>query len=111
MVYFSKEQLEQPEKDAAVKKEEKLDEFRRIKERFAFLTGKKEKNQHEFDKYINSLYDSEICKYMTGIREIVSLCNNTLFECQFRSRDNFNFRGKFKFECQREKILRLKKLV
>ncbi len=111
MIYFSKEQLEESEKGTAVKKEEKLNEFKRIKERFAFITGKKEKSQQEFDKYMNSLYDSEACKYKTGIKEIVSLCNNTLFECKFRSRDNFNFRGKLKFECQREKTLRLRKLV
>lgn len=111
MIYFSKEQLEKPEKGTAVKKEEKLSEFRRIKERFALLTGKKEKTQGEFDKYMNSLYDNEVCKHMTGIKEIVSLCNNTLFECKFRSEDNFNFKGKLKFECQREKTLRLRRLV
>lgn len=111
MIYFSKEQLEKSERDVVVKKDEKLNEFQRIKQRFAFLTGKNEKSQEEFDKYINSLFDSEQCKYMTGIRDIVSLCNNTLFNCKFRSKDNFNFRGRLKFECQREKTLRLRKLV
>lgn len=111
MIYFSKEQLEKPDRPTAIKKGKKLNEFERIKERVAFLTGKKEKTEEEFDKYIKSLFDSESCKYMTGIKEIVSLCNNNLFSCKFRSRDNFNFRGRLKFECQREKILRLRKLV
>ncbi len=111
MVYFSKEQLEDPKRDTAIKKKEKLNKFSRIKERVAFLTGKKEKTQDAFEKYISSLFDSELCKYMTGIKEIVSLCNNTLFECKFRSRDNFNFKGKLKFECQRERMIRLRKLV
>ncbi len=110
MIYFSKEQLEKSEKNA-IKKEERLSNFKQIQERIAFLTGKKEKTQGEFDNYIKSLFDDEPCRYMTGIREIVSLCNNTLFNCKFRSKDNFNFRGKLKFECQREKILRIRRLV
>ena len=111
MIYFPREQLENQERDAALKKEEKLEEFKIIKQRFAFLTGKKEKTQEEFDKYVNSLFNSELCKYITGIENIISLCNNTLFECKFRNRDNFNFRGKLKFECQRERMLKLKELV
>jgi len=111
MAYLSESQASEPETVGTAEKDERLKEFKRIKERFAFLTGKKEKTQEEFNSYINSLFDGDSCKYMTGIRDIVSLCNNTLFECRFRSRDQFSFSGKSKFECERERMLRLRSLV
>jgi len=103
-------QVEGVKKESS-EKEKKLELFRRLKEGLAFITNKEEKRQPEFNKYIRSLFDDEPCKYMTGIRNIVSLCNNTLFNCEFRSRENFNYKGKLKFECQREKTIKLRRVL
>ncbi|MDP7180063.1 MAG: hypothetical protein QF824_02245 [Candidatus Woesearchaeota archaeon] len=93
------------------KKEKKLKEFSGIKERLAFLNRRDEKSQDEFNKYIHLLLENENCKYMANHREVLSLCNHNLFDCKFRSRDNFNHNGKLKFECTREKTLKLKSLL
>lgn len=109
-IYFPKGFLKEKE-TSLDKKKDKLDEFRGLKDRLAFLKGRGDKTQSEFDKYIRLLFDDELCKHMTGIKDIISLCNNNLFDCKFRSRDNFNFRGKLKFECLREKEIKLRKLL
>lgn len=91
-------------------KQRKIREFRSLKHRLAFLNRRDEKTPEQFDKYIKTLFDGEQCKYMTGIKDVVALCNHNIFDCSFRSRDNFNFHGKLKFECLREKTLNLKRL-
>ena len=102
--------LEKPNFSSEEKKE-KLERFRYFKDRLAKITGKPEKTQGEFNEYIKNLPSSLHCKYMTGIKEILSLCNNNLFECRFRSEHNFKIQGKLKFECQRKKMLELKNLL
>lgn len=103
-------QVEGAKKESS-EREKRLELFRRLKEGLAFITNKEEKTQQEFSKYINSLFDDEACRYKTGLKDIVSLCNNTLFNCEFRSKENFSYRGKLKFECQREKIMKLRRVL
>lgn len=96
---------------AEVKREKKLEDFRRLKEELAKINNHHEETQEDFNQYINSLNKEDICKYATGIREIMSLCNNNLFKCEFRSKEKFNINNTLKFECEREKILRLKSIL
>ncbi len=89
----------------------KLEEFGKLKERIAIITRKDELSQEEFDKYLNSLEAKESCKYSSGIKNIMSLCNNSLFKCEFRSNDKYKTGESTKFECKRERILKLKTIL
>ncbi|UCH12348.1 MAG: hypothetical protein JSW18_05920 [Candidatus Omnitrophota bacterium] len=92
-------------------RERKLDEFKKLKERIAKITKKKELNQEEFDSYVKSLDVDDSCKYSLGIRKVICLCNNALFKCEFRSQDKYNFGLGLRFECRRERMLRLRNLL
>ena len=89
----------------------KLGEFAELKERIAKITHKDEISQIEFDSYIKSLAAGETCKYSLGLRNVVSLCNNNLFKCEFRSHDKYHIKQGSKFECKRAKMLKLKSLL
>ena len=87
-------------------RERKLDEFKKLKERIAIITRKKELNEEEFGKYVKSLELEEPCKYSLGIRSVISLCNNSLFKCEFRSQDKYSLGHGSRFECRRQRMLR-----
>ena len=97
--------------DKPMQFDSQMGKFRRMKERLAEILGRAETNQEDFDNYIRLLHDHEACKYMTGVGDIVSLCNFPSFKCQFRSKDKYGFSGSDKFECRREKIVRLRRLL
>lgn len=106
--------LEQIQKEdrASSEREEKLKEFQELKERIAKITKKKELSQAEFDKYIKSLNLQEPCKYALGIRDVMALCNNSLFKCEFRSQDKYRVgHHGSRFECKRKRMLKLKSLL
>ena len=92
-------------------RERKLDEFKKLKEKIARITKKQELTQEEFDSYTKSLDAETVCKYCLGIRNVISLCNNSLFKCEFRSQDKYNFGHGLRFECRRERMLRLRNLL
>jgi len=98
-------------KELNSEREDRFKRFAIISNKIAVLTDRKETTQGLFDNYIKGLQDPEICKYMTGIRGIVSLCNFPLFKCPYRSREQFHMYGKRKFECNREKTIMLRKLL
>ncbi len=87
----------------------KLQDINKLKEKLAFLS--KKKTQQEFNDYINSLEDEEVCKHMSNMRDIINLCNNHLFDCKFKSKERFKFEKKLKPECKREYVLRLKSIL
>lgn len=91
--------------------DKQLEKFRRMKEQLAEILGRAEATQEEFDRYINSLSDHEVCKYMTGIKDVISLCNYPTFYCKYRGKDRYGFSGSQKFECHREWIVKLRKLL
>jgi hypothetical protein len=105
--------LEQIKKeDSSISEREKrLQKFERIKERIAAITKKEELNQAEFDSYMKKLEPEESCKYCSGIKSVLNLCNNHLFKCEFRSNDKYKFEHGTRFECKREKMLKLKSLL
>lgn len=86
-------------------------DLKRLKERLAILSDKKEKTQEEADEYIDSLKDEQVCKHMENMKDIINLCNNHLFDCKFKSKERFKFENKLKPECRREDILRLKRIL
>ena len=104
MIYFS-------EKDEIGKDshQSRLERFRRLKEQLAVITKKPETTQEEFDNYIQQLSGS--CRYETGIHNIISLCNNNLFKCEYRSKDTFSFGSGRRFECRREQVIKLRSLL
>lgn len=87
----------------------RIHDIKKLKEKLAFL--QKKKTQKEFEDYINSLNDEEVCKHMSNMRDIINLCNNHLFDCKFKSKERFKFEKKLKPECKREDILRLKSIL
>ena len=68
-------------------------------------------NQEEFERYLNSLIIDENCVFMSGIREIVSLCNDSSFNCKFRSDEYYSLGQSPKKECNRLKMLRYEKIL
>ncbi len=88
-----------------------VERFRKMKERMAEILGRAETTQQEFDKYMGILRDHETCKYMTGVHGVMSLCNFPSFQCKFRSTDKYGFSGSDKFECKREKLIKLRNLL
>ena len=70
-----------------------------------------DRTQEEFDGYISELGNGDRCKYMTGIHDIMSLCNNILFKCKFRKDVKFHFKKNEMFECHRDSYLRLRKIL
>ncbi len=83
----------------------------KIKEKLAFLNNKDEKTQEELDDYISCLSDNKTCKYMKDFKDVINLCNNHLFECNFKSKERFKFENSLKPECKRVDILRLKSIL
>jgi len=98
-------------KDVQMSFDSQLDKFRRMKECLAEVLQRSEKTQEEFDRYIKSLREHELCKYMTGISNIVSLCNFPSFHCKYRGKDSYGVSTNGKYECQRERIIKLSKLL
>jgi len=84
----------------------KQEEFRRNK-----LNHLIKETKEEFERYIRNLSVGEPCKYMTGISDIINLCNNSLFECEFKGEVYKSLTGAPRRECLREKITRLKKII
>jgi len=70
----------------------------------------REKTQEDFEKYIDSLPTDLKCKYMTGISEIINLCNNN-FQCKFKGEIYKSFTKNPKKECLRQRILRFEKML
>lgn len=70
----------------------------------------KEKSQEDFNQYINSLSKEQKCKYMTGISEIINLCNNN-FQCKFKGEIYKSFTRNPKKECLRQRTLRFEKML
>ena len=70
----------------------------------------KDKTPEEFDHYINSLSGEEKCKYMTGVSEIINLCNNK-HECKFKGEIYKSFTSKPKKECSRERVIKYQKML
>jgi len=66
--------------------------------------------QEESDRYIASLPSNEKCKYMTGISEIINLCNNPL-NCKFKGEIYKSFASTPKKECLRERITRFERIL
>ena len=93
------------------------EQIQRIKDKQALfkeqkrLFEEKVTNQEEFDRYISSLQEQEPCAFMTGIKEIVSLCNRPEFECRFRSNEFYSMGQNPKKECMRAKILRYERIL
>ena len=95
--------------EASERKQEDLHKlkFEFLKDKLAEL--KKESSQDDFDKYINGLKDDEVCKHMTGIRSVVSVCNFPEFKCQFRGDELYKSKGMPKKECCRDKMVQIRK--
>ncbi len=68
------------------------------------------KSQEEFNQYIDILPKEESCKYMTGISEIINLCNNN-FQCKFKGEIYKSFTQNPKKECLRERIIKFEKML
>jgi len=84
--------------------------LRILKERNSYFFERKEKTQEEFNNYANKLPFELNCKYMTGIRGIVSLCTNESFGCRFKGNDYYLLgQSKPKKECVRDKTLRIER--
>ncbi len=84
-------------------------DLRLLREKANYLFGKKT-TQEEFDKYIQVLPLELSCKFMTGIRGIVSLCTDESFNCRFKGGDYYSLgMKKPKRECSREKIIKLER--
>lgn len=82
-----------------------------LKQRLAEINKRQETTQEEFDTYISALEDAETCKYMTGIKEIVNVCNFPLFKCRFRGDEVYSIGKIPKRECCREKMIKIKKML
>jgi len=68
------------------------------------------KTPEDFENYINSLPKEQKCKYMTGISEIINLCNHN-HECKFKGEVYKSFTKKPHKECLRPRILRFEKML
>ena len=69
----------------------------------------KEKEE-EFERYMISLPREETCKHMTGISEIINLCNNPL-NCRFKGEVYKSFASTPRKECMRERAIRFEKIL
>jgi len=67
-------------------------------------------SQEDSNNYINSLPREHKCKYMTGISEIINLCNNN-FNCKFKGEIYKSFTKNPKKECLRARITRFEKML
>ena len=106
------EQIKRGEGSISVSERDKrLEKFEKLKERIAAITKKEELNQKEFDSYVKRLEQENPCKYCSGIKGVLNLCNNHLFKCDFRSNDKYHFEHGTRFECKRERMLKLKSLL
>ena len=84
--------------------------LRILREKSRYIFEEKEATQEEFDKYAQVLPLELSCKFMTGIRGIVSLCTNEHINCRFKGGDYYSLgMKKPKRECSREKIIRLER--
>ncbi len=72
--------------------------------------GLKDKPQDDLNLYIESLRKDERCRYMTGISEIINLCNNDL-NCKFKGEVYKSFTKNPKKECLRARITRFEKML
>jgi len=70
----------------------------------------REKTPEDFERYINALSKEEKCKYMTGISEIINLCNNH-FNCKFKGEIYKSFTSMPKKECLRERAIRFERIL
>ena len=70
----------------------------------------RDKSQEDFNQYVNSIPNDHKCKYMTGISEIINLCNNK-FECKFKGEVYKSFTKNPKKECLRERRLRFEEML
>jgi len=70
----------------------------------------KDNSQEGFNQYLNSLSKEELCKYMTGISEIINLCNSKL-KCKFQGEIYKSFTKNPRKECLREKIIKFEKML
>jgi len=68
------------------------------------------KTQSELDKYIDSLSKEHKCKHMTGIPELINLCNINL-NCKFKGETYKSFTKNPKKECLRERIVRFERIL
>ena len=68
------------------------------------------KSQEDSDTYIASLQREHKCKYMTGISEIINLCNNN-FNCKFKGEIYKSFTKNPKKECLRARITRFEEML
>ena len=90
--------------------EDKQKKFRDLREgRIGSVS--EESTQEAFDSYIKSIPKDMPCKYMTGIKGIISLCSNPEFRCSFRKEEEYASLGSAKKECMREKMIKMKKLL
>jgi len=72
--------------------------------------GLKDSSQEDLDLYIDSLPKEHKCRHMTGISEIINLCNNDL-NCKFKGEIYKSFTKNPKKECLRERITRFEKML
>lgn len=70
----------------------------------------KHKSQEDSNQYIASLTKDQPCRHMTGISEIIHLCNNN-FECKFKGEVYKSFTKNPKKECLRPRTLRFEKML
>jgi hypothetical protein len=70
----------------------------------------KDRSQEHFNRYFDLLSKEEKCKYMTGISEIINLCNNN-FNCKFKGEVYKSFTRDPRRECLRERITRFEKML
>ena len=72
--------------------------------------GLKYNSQDDFNQYITALPKDQKCKHMTGISEIINLCNNK-FKCKFQGEIYKSFTKNPRKECLREKITKFEKML
>ena len=70
-----------------------------------------EKTQKQFDDYIETLPNDDTCKYSGDMIGVVVVCNNPMFKCKFRKKETYRMHGQKKHECDRPRIIRLKKIL
>jgi predicted house-cleaning noncanonical NTP pyrophosphatase (MazG superfamily) len=70
----------------------------------------RDKTEEEFKEYINSLPNEQVCKYMTGISEIINLCNSK-FPCKFKGEIYKSFTRSPKKECLRPRIIKFERML
>lgn len=69
-----------------------------------------EKTKGEFNKYIDSISPDTICKYAEKFAGITFFCNSH-FPCRFRNRETLKHRGVERNECNRPRLMKLKKIL